>query len=101
MCNLDNHLHPLPVTRTIEVVKTGYEVTYRDFSRLLSDSEDRRVVAPLIRQWLDCDVVATQNGFILRDSHGVELSPHDVHEAIQSNRSWQYDLYQTAMSLWR
>jgi hypothetical protein len=82
-------------------MKTGYEVTYSDFMRLLSDPEDRRVVAPLIRKWFDCDVVATKSGFILRDSRGVELNPLDIHQAIQSDSSRQYDLYQTAMSLWR
>jgi len=82
-------------------MSTGYEITFSDFCLLLSYPDHRPHVAPLISRWFDCEIAPTDDGFVLRDSRGVEVSPQTVHEAIQADHDRQYSIYQTAMSLWR
>jgi hypothetical protein len=82
-------------------VKTGYEVTLKDFLQLLSYPPYREKVAPLIRDWSGYEVLAVDSGFVLRDRNGVEVNPESVHETIQADAVRQYHLYQVAMSLWR
>lgn len=83
------------------VVRTGYELSYRDFVRLVSSSPEREHSAPLLRQWFGYEIERSGDGFTIRDRGGIALDPASIHEAIQADRSRQYDFYQTAMSLWR
>ena len=82
-------------------MRTGYEITFSDFCQLLAYPDNRPHVAPLISRWFGYEVVPTDDGFVLRDPRGVEVSPQTVHEAIQADHDRQYSIYQTAMSLWR
>lgn len=82
-------------------MKTGYELSLVDFRRLLSDAGDRQHVAPLLQRWFGYGVEPREKGFAIRQEDGAEVEAERVHERIQANREWQYDLYQTAMTLWR
>ena len=82
-------------------MSSGYEITFNDFRQLLSHPEYRSHVAPLIKTWFGCEVVPTENGFVLRDRGGFEMNPRTVHDAIQADQERQFSIYQTAMSLWR
>ncbi len=80
---------------------TGYQVSFDDFRRLLTDPDWSVPVVPLVRGWFGCEVLPTADGVRLRDRNGATLDLHEVHAAIQADPSRQYELYQTAMSLWR
>jgi hypothetical protein len=80
---------------------TGYEITFADFQRLLSDSDYRLSVAPLLRQWFGYELEVSGDGVRIRSRDGQEIDPLSLHQSIQEDSSQQYTLYQTAMSLWR
>ena len=82
-------------------MSTGYEVTFRDFGRLLPDPEWRVPVAPLVSAWLGCEVVPAADGVILRGRDGTLIPLGEAHAAIEADPTRQYELYQTAMNLWR
>jgi hypothetical protein len=80
-------------------MKTGYEISLKDFIRLCSDR--RNEVAPLIQNWFGYEVVPVDHSFLLRDGSGVEVSPEIVHEMIQADPDRQGTIYRVAMTLWR
>jgi hypothetical protein len=92
-------------------VKTGYEISLRDFLRLCV--EDPGNVAPLLRQWFSIELVLTgqsslarligkpHRGFLLRDANGIEVDSLMIHDAIQSDPERQNTIYNVAMTLWR
>ncbi len=82
-------------------MKTGYEMTVGDFVQLLTYPDYREQVAPLIHAWFGYEVRPTSDGFTLRDGAGALIDPETVHERIQADRACQFEIYQTAMSLWR
>jgi hypothetical protein len=49
-------------------MSTGYEITFRDFQRLLTRAEYRSGVAPLLQDWFGCRVVPREGGFTLLDA---------------------------------
>lgn len=79
----------------------GYEVNYRDFSYLLTYPHYRNAIAPLVEAWLNCEVIPIDDRFELKMPSGQVLDPKVAHEIIQGNPTWQFELYQSAMSLWR
>ena len=81
-------------------MKTGYEVTLKDFQQLLSYAPHRQEVAPLLREWFGYDVVPTADGVAVRDRSGAEISLASAHAATQADPVRQADLYRVAMTLW-
>jgi hypothetical protein len=79
----------------------GYEITFADFQRLLSDSADRPSVAPLLRQWFGYELDVSAGAVRILSRDGEEIDPLSLHRSIQDDSSKQYTLYQTAMTLWR
>jgi hypothetical protein len=82
-------------------MKTGYEVSYSDFRYLLTNTEYREAIAPLITGWFDCQIVPVGEGFSLLDAQGEVMNPQLVYDEIQADMERQYTLYQAAMTLWR
>jgi hypothetical protein len=79
---------------------TGYNVTFPDFQRLISHPDYRPPVAELLRAWFDYAIegnglrtrVLSADGAVVVDT---------LHRAIQADPQKQYELYQTATTLWR
>jgi hypothetical protein len=80
---------------------TGYEITFADFQRLLTDPDYRPSVAPLLRQWFGYELEASGDVVHVRSLDGREVDPLSLHRSIQEDDSRQATLYRTAMTLWR
>jgi hypothetical protein len=79
---------------------TQWEVTFENFRQLIREASYRTMIEPLLQRF----------GYRLRgvgeatavfDQAGTALDELSVHLDIQNSESRQYELYQTAMSLWR
>ncbi len=80
---------------------TGYRVTFDDFRNLVAYPPYRSSIGALLRNWYGYDIVGTEREAVVRSSAGDVIDLHALHAAIQSDPPKQYDLYQTAMTLWR
>ena len=78
-----------------------YELTFGDFMQLLSDPACRPSVSPVLERWFGYRVRPTGDGVEIQTPDGSPAHALDVHLRIQADRQKQYDIYQTAMSLWR
>ena len=81
--------------------QTGYEITFADFQRLLSDPYCQPSVAPLLRQWFGYELEASGEDYRVRSREGGEVDPLSLHMSIQGDDDRQSALYRTAMTLWR
>lgn len=79
----------------------GYEISFADFRRLLSDPDYRPSVAPLLRRWFGYELEASGDVVRIRSQNGEEVDPLSLHLSIQEDSSKQSSLYRTAMTLWR
>lgn len=70
---------------------TGYRVTFDDFCQLVSNKAWRPAIAPLLKAWFGREVSGREDPADLRE----------LHERIQADPEMQYELYQSAMDLWR
>ena len=80
---------------------TGYEITFSDFHRLLSDPEYRPAIAPLLREWFGYELEPLGNSISIRAGDGGEVDELTLHQRIQSDEAKQSALYRAAMTLWR
>jgi hypothetical protein len=80
---------------------TGYEITFADFQRLLSDPDYRPSVAPLLHQWFGYELEMSGDVVCIRARDGEEIEPLSLHRKIQEDSPKQQALYRTAMTLWR
>lgn len=80
---------------------TGYELTYADFRLLLSDSDYRPSVAPLLRRWFGYELEGSGDTVRVRSVDGARVDPLSLHLSIQGDDDKQSALYRTAMTLWR
>lgn len=87
----------------------GYEVTFRDFERLTSDTDYLPDVAPLLKQWFGYDVEligppgqkSYEQQTVIRDRDGHEVDRLELHNRIQADDGMQGTLYRTSQTLWR
>jgi hypothetical protein len=79
----------------------GYEISFQEFSRLLSHLEYRASIAPLLKQWFDYELTGMGELTEVRSASGELVDHQALYEEIQDNRQRQCDLYQMAMSFWR
>jgi hypothetical protein len=84
-----------------EIPPTGYSLTFANFMQLLSEPLYRHRIGPLMERWFECLIENAPSKTSLRKKDGSVLIAEDVHFAIQSDASRQYEIYQTAMDLWR
>ena len=80
---------------------TGYEITFSDFHRLLSDPEYRSSIAPLLRQWFGYELEPLGDSVRIWTRDGNEVDELTSHQRIQGDGQKQSALYRAAMSLWR
>lgn len=96
--------HNIVVATTPEGTRipvTGYEISFRDFENLLTDSDYRASISPLLANWFGYVIKSGGECFKIFAPDGNEVDPVELHQRIQANSKHQYQLYQAAMSLWR
>ena len=84
-----------------EPKKTGYELSFADFQRLLSDTDYSPSIVPLLRRWFGYEIDAEGKSIRILSANEVEIDMFSLYQQIQADSSKQYDLYQAAMTLWR
>jgi hypothetical protein len=77
---------------------TGYEMTFHDFKRLLSERQSQPTVASLLKEWYGYEIAGQT---IVRSPDGREVSLPALHDRIQGDPAKQYTIYQEAMNFWR
>jgi hypothetical protein len=82
-------------------IGTGYQVTFGDFCRLVSDPYCQPSIGLLLRSWFGCEIEGEKKSALVRSADGKILNLADLHKSIQSDPQKQYYLYQEAMTLWR
>lgn len=80
---------------------TGYQITFSDFHRLLSDPDSSPSIVPLLREWFGYELEARDGSTRVSTRDGQEVNELTLHQRIQSDEAKQGTLYRTAMSLWR
>jgi hypothetical protein len=80
---------------------SGYEVTFHDFCRLISEASSQPSIAPLMREWFSYEIIGQGHAAVVRASTGEAVDLQALHALIQSDPQKQYTLYQQAMDLWR
>jgi hypothetical protein len=78
-----------------DIMGSGYTIRFEEFVSLLSDTS----IVAMIERWFDGKLSVCERLF--RKASGEALSIQSLHEAIQANADWQYELYQAAMNIWR
>ena len=82
-------------------VGTGYAVTLSDFRRLLADRAYQPEVKPLLKAWFGYAIEGEGLHTRIRSAEGAIVDAEALHHTIQTDPQKQYELYQTAMTLWR
>lgn len=80
---------------------TGYEITFSDFHRLLSDPDYSSSITLLLREWFGYEVEGHGDSVRIRARDGDEVDELTLHQRIQRDESKQAALYRSAMTLWR
>jgi hypothetical protein len=80
---------------------TGYAITLDDFRQLVSDTVYQQPVKPLLKAWFDYAIEGAGLHTRIRSADGAIVDADALHQTIQADPKMQYELYQTAMSLWR
>jgi hypothetical protein len=81
--------------------RTGYELTFHDFCRLVSEPYSQPVIAPLLSDWYGYEIAGQGPETLVRSEHGHVVDLRGVHNRIQIDPAKQYAIYQRAMDLWR
>ena len=79
---------------------TQWEVTFANFRQLIREASYRTMIEPLLQRF-GYGLRGMGDATALLDPGGTVLDELSVHFEIQNSESRQYELYQTAMSLWR
>lgn len=89
----------VPVGGTIPVHQ--WELTFRDFRRLVEDRSYRHAIAPLMKEWFDYRIIEDGLRTRILNVHSEPVDPLELHLRIQDDSQLRYELYQVAQSLWR
>jgi hypothetical protein len=81
--------------------RKGYELTYDDFCRLVSEPYSQPVIAPLLSDWYGYEIAGQGPETLVRSEHGHVVDLRGLHNRIQIDPAKQYAIYQRAMDLWR
>jgi hypothetical protein len=80
---------------------TGYEVTFHDFARLVSEAFSQPTIAPLLREWFGYQIAGLGRAAVVHAPEGDTVDLRALHALIQGDSEKQFTLYQHAMDLWR
>lgn len=81
--------------------RTGYEISFHDFRRLISDPESQLVIGPLLTEWYRYEIVGQGPETVVRSAEGQVVGLRVLHNLIQIDRLKQRTIYDRAMDLWR
>ncbi len=81
--------------------RTGYELTFDDFKRLLCERQSQPTVASLLKEWYGYEVANQGGKTIVRSMDGRVVGLGVLHDQIQGDQAKQYTVYQEAMNFWR
>ncbi len=84
-----------------EHVMAGWDVTLADFHQLIGYPGYRSEIAPFFEKWFDYTIEGSRADTVIRSRQGDAIDLTELHRRIQSSPEQQYELYQTAQSLWR
>jgi hypothetical protein len=82
-------------------IRTGYEMTFEDFRRLVYEPSSQPVIAPLLKEWFGYDICGQGPVTVVRSQGGSVIALRVLHAEIQRDPPRQYTVYQRAMDLWR
>lgn len=85
----------------VPLPSTGYEITFGDFVGLLIHKAYRPKVLPLVKKWAPSVETLTSGLKEIGAGSAEEKALLKIHSQIQGTGPMQFELYQTAMSLWR
>jgi hypothetical protein len=78
-----------------DIMSSGYSISFEEFVSLLSDAS----IVAMVERWFEGKLNIGERLFY--KASGEAMSVQALHEAIQANREWQYQIYQAAMNIWR
>lgn len=81
--------------------RTEYEITFRDFQQLLSNSSYRPSIGELLVRWFDYEVRVKGETAVVRSRRGQAVDLLELHPQIQEDSAKQHAIYKTAMAFWR
>jgi len=84
-----------------DIPPTGYEVSFEDFRRLVSDPYCQPVIAPLLREWYGYEITGQGQETVIRSADGRGVGLRHLHNLIQIDPPKQRTVYNRAMDLWR
>jgi hypothetical protein len=80
---------------------TGYRISFDEFRSLIRDPLYQPPIRALLHKWYGYEIVGIEDEAIVRSPTGVSVDERELYETIQSDPKKQYDLYQSAIALWR
>ena len=80
---------------------TGYEVSFEEFKRLISDPYCQPMVVPRIKEWFGFAVEGSDKSAVVRRPDGTEVNQALLHQLIQADPERQGSLYRVSQTLWR
>lgn len=81
--------------------KTGYEVIFEDFRRLVSEPYSQPAIGALLREWYGYRIDGQGPGTVVRSADGKTVPLRPLHSRIQLDPPKERSLYGRMMDLWR
>lgn len=81
--------------------ETGYQMTFSDFSQLLTNKDSASSVADLLFAWYGHTAVTTGEGTLVKSREGEIVDLVELHQQVQQDSAKQLAVYRAAMALWR
>jgi hypothetical protein len=82
-------------------VRTGYELTFEDFRRLVSKTYSQPSIAPLLKDWYGYEITGEEGTTVIRSADGKTVTLRALYSQIQRDPMKQRRIYNRAMDLWR
>jgi hypothetical protein len=88
-------------TRPDPDMHTGYETSFEDFRRLVSEPYSQGTVGSLLKEWYGCEIDGQGPGTVVRAPDGSAVRLRVLHSRIQLDPQKERSLYGRKMDLWR
>lgn len=81
--------------------RTGYEMTFPDFCRMICEKWTRESASRLLREWHRMEIEGEGAETVVWSFDGAKVDLAVLYQMVQSDREKQYTIYQKAMDVWR
>ncbi len=81
--------------------KTGYQISFNDFRRLVAEPEALPPLEKKMREWFGYSASRQGGETILRDQQGLVVDLKSLHVQIQMDPERQRSIYGQGMDIWR